>query len=132
MCIFKGSHTVNFFNIHKHLLNSVVVLVELLVNSHPVRILHVYQPVVLGASYGVFTCIYFLCGGTGRDLSTKIYPTLDWQHPHMGVITTVGACALLVVLHTLLWLLYVARVRVARAFFGERPKPLDDNTLSLK
>lgn len=131
----QGSHPVDFFNIHKHLLNSVVVLVELLVNSHPLRILHVYQPVLLGASYGCFTCVYYLCGGTSRDHDPAIYPLLDWKRPYLGMLTTLGSCALLVVLHTLLWVLHVARVHAARAVFSPQKSPQpathEDNAIAL-
>ncbi|CAB3365528.1 Hypothetical predicted protein [Cloeon dipterum] len=113
----SGIHSFDFLNVHKHLLNTVIVSVDLLVNSHPVRILHVYQPVMLGACYGIFSWMYYLCGGTSRDDQTKIYPILDWQKPHVGLLATAGACALLVVNHTLIWVVHLARKRLARAVF---------------
>ncbi|XP_059474926.1 protein rolling stone-like [Neocloeon triangulifer] len=111
-------HQINLFNIHKHLLNTIIIVVDLLVNSHPIRILHVYQPVILGASYGAFAWIYYLCGGTNRENQTKIYPVLDWETPHVGILASAGACALLVVIHTLLWVIHLARVRLAKLIFS--------------
>lgn len=46
-----------------HGLNSLVVLLLLISSSHPSRLLHLYQPVIFGLTYAVFSAIYYHAGG---------------------------------------------------------------------
>ncbi|XP_065332359.1 protein rolling stone-like isoform X2 [Cloeon dipterum] len=108
-----AKNSLDFANVHNHLVNSVVVVVDLVLAGHPVRLLHLYQPVLLALGYSIFTAVYFLLGGTSRDSQVNIYPLLNWQRPGLAVAAVVAACLLLVVLHTLVWLFYLLRRKVA-------------------
>ncbi|XP_059470781.1 protein rolling stone-like [Neocloeon triangulifer] len=106
-------HRLDFVNAHNHIMNSVVVAADLALAAHPVRLLHVYQPVLFAMGYGTFSAVYFLFGGTNRDHNSKIYPLLNWQKPGLAVAAVVAACLLLVVLHALVWLFYLLRRKIA-------------------
>lgn len=50
-------------NLLTHGTNSVFMFLDLIIVAHPVRLLHVVQPLAFGLVYGIFTLIYYLAGG---------------------------------------------------------------------
>jgi len=80
---FPDVHRLDFGNIHGHIMNSVLVVVDLLVTAHPVRLLHFIQPVGLAVTYTLFSFLYFCSGGTNKQGDTKIYPFLNWSKPEV-------------------------------------------------
>lgn len=50
-------------NVLTHAINSVLMLLDILIVSHPMRIYHVVQPMAFGLIYGVFSFLYYICGG---------------------------------------------------------------------
>ncbi|CAH1268133.1 Hypp3834 [Branchiostoma lanceolatum] len=75
----------------EHVVNSIVVLLDLLVSGTPVRILNVIYPVAYAAVYAVFYVFYWAAGGKGRDGSTAIYPVIDFgKDPGMASGILVG------------------------------------------
>ncbi|XP_065332366.1 protein rolling stone-like [Cloeon dipterum] len=109
----KDIHRLDFGNIHGHIMNSVLVVVDLMVTAHPVRLLHFYQPLIFGAAYLVFTFIYFVLGGTNKRGSSSIYPILDWQKPLIAIAYIVAGCVLFISTHVFVWILYQLRRFVA-------------------
>ena len=61
------------------ILNSAYVMVEILVSATPIRLLHVYQPLIYLTIYVLFTLIYYWAGGTSASGSHYIYSVLDWE-----------------------------------------------------
>lgn len=59
-------------SINKHLMNGILVLISLIITAKPLRILHMYQPVLFSVFYVIFTAIYYSAGGG------TIYNILDW------------------------------------------------------
>ena len=57
---------VNAVNIMSHVLNSALMLIDLIVVGHPIKVQHAYQTIGMGVMYMIFTIIYFLVGGTNR------------------------------------------------------------------
>lgn len=53
-------------NIIVHAINSVIMLIDVWIVSHPIRILHFYWPMLLGICYVIFNFIYYVAGGTSR------------------------------------------------------------------
>lgn len=53
-------------NIFVHGTNSVLMMFELLLTAHPVRIVHCYWPVFFGLIYVIFSAVYFFAGGTAK------------------------------------------------------------------
>lgn len=74
----------------------------------PVRILHVYQPVLYGFVYSIFTAIYFAADST----ITPIYAFLDFRKkPGLAIGLEVFVVLLLIpAVHFLFWTLYKLRV----------------------
>ena len=95
----------------KHSINSVLVLVNLLIDGIPIRLLHVLYPFLSGILYVLFTVIYYLCGGRGAGWSPSIYPVLGWQSPGESLVTVGLELLLTVLMHTLAYALY--RLRLA-------------------
>jgi hypothetical protein len=110
---FPELFSLDFVNAHNHIVNSVVVFADLAIAAHPVRLLHLYQPVLFAIVYAVFSAVYFLFGGTNRQGDSKIYPLLNWQRPGLAIGALIGACLLLIILHTLVWLFYLLRKKIA-------------------
>lgn len=53
-------------NIFVHGINSVLMMADLFVVAHPVRLLHCYWPFSFAMFYIVFNIIYYLAGGTDK------------------------------------------------------------------
>lgn len=49
-----------------HVLNSIIMLIDLAVVGHPIKMSHAYFTTGIGLAYAIFTGIYFLAGGTDR------------------------------------------------------------------
>ncbi|KAJ8318702.1 hypothetical protein KUTeg_003793 [Tegillarca granosa] len=62
-------------SINKHALNYGFVIVNLCFSAKPVRVYHMYQPVIFAVVYLFFTGIYQAAGGGA------IYTVLDWNKP---------------------------------------------------
>lgn len=68
-------------DVHLHLMNSVLVILELAVSAIPVRILHFVYVMAYGAIYVAFSIIYWTF-----DHSRVLYPgILDWNRPLTSV-----------------------------------------------
>lgn len=76
-------HRIDFGNIHGHIMNSVLVVADLMITAHPVRLFHFVHPIALGITYTLFSFVYFCAGGTNRSGDTSIYPFLNWNKPHV-------------------------------------------------
>jgi len=98
----------DYSSVYTHLLNSVYTLAALVFSAKPVRLVHVYQPVVYGVIYVIFSVLYHAAGGDA------IYPVLDWNKPESAVMT-----ALLIpligipIMHLAIFALYTLRLYVA-------------------
>ncbi|XP_013099839.1 uncharacterized protein LOC106082070 [Stomoxys calcitrans] len=103
-------HKVDTLNIMVHVLNSIIMLIDLAIVGHPIKLSHVYFTTGIGLAYAIFTGIYFLAGGTDRKNETAIYPMLDWRKPGKAIIVTVCAIIFVFVVHFVCFLLYRARV----------------------
>lgn len=55
-----------------HVLNSVIMLIDLMVVGHPIKLGHVYYTMGIGLIYSIFSAIYFLAGGTTRYVKSTI------------------------------------------------------------
>jgi len=76
--------------------NFALVLIDLLLCRQPFYIAHVYMPMLFGATYGLFTLVYYAAGGTFEDgVSKYIYAALDWSDP-AGTGNLLGLIVLLV------------------------------------
>ncbi|XP_055683041.1 protein rolling stone [Lutzomyia longipalpis] len=97
-------------NLMVHVLNSVLMLIDLAIVGQPIRLSHAYWTTGIGVIYAIFTGIYFLAGGTNRRNLESIYPLLDWRRPGKAIV--ISACGILFVfiVHLAVFCLYRLRV----------------------
>lgn len=69
----------DIFNVTTHGINSAFVVIDICLSGIPARLLHVYQPVVYGVIYTVFTVIYWASGGTNERNRSYIYSITDYN-----------------------------------------------------
>ncbi|KAK3705438.1 hypothetical protein QZH41_007406 [Actinostola sp. cb2023] len=76
-------------DISNHLFNSVFLVIELLLSSMPIRLLHVVYPVVFTVVYMLFTVIYWAAEGTNPANNKRyIYSYVDYSgNPGLAVMT---------------------------------------------
>jgi len=104
-------------NILTHVTNSIVMFIDLIIVAFPVRLAHCLYPIVFGVSYGVFSYIYYVCGGTSLSGNRYVYKVLDWGHPGQSMIVVVGVLTLGLILHFCLFLIYRLRVFAYKRLF---------------
>ncbi|XP_059472181.1 protein rolling stone-like [Neocloeon triangulifer] len=109
----KDIHRLDFGNIHGHVMNTVLVVVDLMVTAHPVRLLHFYQPMILASTYSLFSIVYFFLGGTNKQGNSKIYPFLNWHKPDVALTYILSGCVLLMLIHVVMWMFYQLRRFIA-------------------
>lgn len=110
----------NATNIIVHVFNSVIMMVELCVAMHPVRLIHFYWPLIFGSIYIIFTIIYYFSGGTGRDNSPAIYPILNWSKGEMTTVVSLIVCLFVVFLHIVTYCIYKLRKTIHKKWFGTK------------
>ncbi|XP_055321317.1 protein rolling stone-like [Sitodiplosis mosellana] len=104
-------------NILSHAMNSVIMFIDILIVAYPMRLYHIIQPLCFAACYGVFSYIYYVCGGVNEFGNHFIYPVLNWETPEKALTTTVGIFILLVIVHMALFCVYKLRVFTQRWLF---------------
>lgn len=73
MLIFlSGFHKLDAVNVLVHAVNSMLMLIDLCIVSHPTRLLHFYWPLTFALSYVMFSAVYFIAGGTDRYISCRV------------------------------------------------------------
>lgn len=63
-------------DINLHLMNSVVMALDLAVNAIPIRLLHWIYPLLFGLVYMIFSLLFW-----AADHNNIIYSVLNWNHP---------------------------------------------------
>ncbi|XP_055336489.1 protein rolling stone-like isoform X2 [Paramacrobiotus metropolitanus] len=107
------------FSVHKHMLNGIVIVIDHCFIAMPVHLLHVYQSMVYGVFYSVFTAVYFLSDRT----IVPIYKFLDFKN-NLGLAVGTEAAVvfvLLPLLHFCFWMLFKLRLYIAQNAGTPRP-----------
>nr|XP_022300889.1 protein rolling stone-like [Crassostrea virginica] len=98
-----------------HAFNSVYAVVGLVVCAKPVRILHVYHPVLFSVIYCIFSLIYQLAEGG------LIYEILDWDKMPGTILIAVGTAFIMVrAVHMVVFTIYKLRVFVWKSHSRSR------------
>ncbi|XP_055301375.1 protein rolling stone-like [Sitodiplosis mosellana] len=105
-------------NILSHAMNSVIMFLDILIVAYPLRLYHVIQPICFGVSYGIFSFIYYLCGGVNILGNPYIYNVLNWNEPGKAMVTVFGTLILAIIVHVTLFWIYKLRVFVQRRYFS--------------
>lgn len=102
--------SLNAVDFHLHGMNSIVILLDMIVTSYPVHLLHMIYPAIFGILYVLFSVFYWL-----PDHDRVLYPkVLDWNHPGQTMLVV---CILLFVAVPLiqLFLYAIFKLRVYMA-----------------
>lgn len=108
--------TIDLPNVTAHGLITLYVLADSFIVGIPVRLLHFYQPPLLGIAYAIFSWIYWACGGTDPEGRHYVYSVLDYSASPKGAV----ACTLMLVLlsmflHVCMFGLYKVRLLLCEA-----------------
>ena len=109
-------------DIHTHLVNAVIALIDVVFSGVPVRILHFVYPVLFAITYSVFSGIYFAAGGTNSGGRPYIYSSIDYGNRPGSAAGLVLAVVLVVipVVNLLLFGLYSARFWLTHCLWARR------------
>lgn len=123
-------------SINSHVLNSFLVLSDIMLNRAPIRIQHAHMPVIFLSIYITFTLIYWGAGGTNHKGHMYIYRVLDYSGRPGTAAIAICVVALIAVplIQVFLYGLYRlktalhARWRTTHAYLqNHNNKPLPDS-----
>lgn len=98
-------------NIHLHILNGAVALLEVWLTGIPVHLLHFIYPLLFCGSYTAFTGVYYAVNGTGHTGERFIYSAiLDYDsHPGTALGTLAVGLVAILLIHIFFHLQYLLR-----------------------
>ncbi|XP_062401100.1 protein rolling stone [Sardina pilchardus] len=115
-------HPIRPFSINLHVVNSVQVLLELVLSSTPVHLVHYLYLLAAGVLYLLFTLVFWLGGFTNMNGQPYVYRVLDFGgHPVLAALCTLGfSLVCLPLFHFVLWNVHLLRERLAQGPRGGR------------
>ncbi|XP_034474142.1 protein rolling stone [Drosophila innubila] len=102
-------------NVLTHGFNSICMFIDLWIVAHPLRLLHVFLPVLFGIIYAIFSYIYQMCGGMNKKGKPYIYHVIDWSQPRNAFITVLGVLVLSCCVYALLFAFFKLRLFLSRS-----------------
>ena len=101
----------NPFNLQEHLINYILLLIDLFVNDIPIRLLHCIYPMGYAIIYILFTVILW-----ASNFTSAVYPPLNWAaNPLSSTLLSLGVIFIAVpLLHVFHFGLYHLRLWLAR------------------
>ena len=100
-----------------HLINGIMMIVDLWVSGVPIQILHFYYPVIFGAVYGIFTGIHFSISGV------VIYDgVLEYAEALGSAVGTVVALTFIFIplVHMIFYLQYLVKFWILYRIFHQK------------
>ncbi|EDV94060.1 protein rolling stone [Drosophila grimshawi] len=107
--------TLDATNVLTHAFNSICMFIDLWIVAHPLRLLHVFLPVLFGITYAIFSYIYYLCGGINKKGKPYIYHVIDWNQPQNALITVLGVLVVSCCIYALLFAFFKLRLFLSRS-----------------
>lgn len=98
-------------NLHTHLFNGIMSVVDIWVTAVPIRLLSMVYAVTFGASYIAFSGIYYAANGTNTNDNPYIYSFLDYGSDPTTAIGIIVATlfVLLPLTHLICYSMYLMR-----------------------
>lgn len=112
-------HLLDFENFSGHLIIALLNIVDVFISNRPWRLEHAAHPVLFSTMFGSFSFLYHLVGGTNYYHELYIYHILDWARPGRTLLVMLGVAFVLVIIHGIFYLLYLAREFCARRLKGD-------------
>ncbi|PSN55936.1 hypothetical protein C0J52_00471 [Blattella germanica] len=110
-----ATHQLTALNLLVHAFNSILMVIDIIIVAHPIRLLHIVYTFSFIIFYFSFTVFYYLAGGTGRYDQPYIYPALDWRDVKKTLpVATLGAMSVLLS-HFCIWLVSIGCKRISKA-----------------
>ncbi|XP_034667925.1 protein rolling stone [Drosophila subobscura] len=106
--------TLDATNVLTHAFNSICMFIDLWIVAHPLRLLHIFLPVLFGVTYAIFSYIYQVCGGINKKGKPYIYHVIDWTKPQSSFITVLGILILSCCVYVLLFAFFKLRMFLHR------------------
>ncbi|XP_076447358.1 uncharacterized protein LOC143284532 [Babylonia areolata] len=108
---------VNLYDINIHGINSVMILIDTAVGARPVRLLHALYPILFGATYVVFSVIFWAVDPENNVLYKDV---LDWNQPGISIGVVLGLAVIGIPLLQLAHFgLYKLRLKLYQFVYGE-------------
>lgn len=109
--LYEKTMVLNEMSIFVHAFNFILMMIDLFVVAHPIRILHCCYPSGFVMCYSVFSVIFYASGGTNEEGQVYIYKNLlDWRKPESSTLSCLAALLYIIIVHTICWGLYKFRV----------------------
>lgn len=106
--------------INKHGINFLYSVLIIIASRKPIKLQHVYMPVLFSLCYMIFTVIYFAA------TKIKVYPILDWDQPGKAIKWVVLYTFVCVpIVHLLLFGLYRLKLYIKDKLSKAKDKPND-------
>jgi hypothetical protein len=87
-------------------------LIDLLVCSHPMFLLHFIYVIATGMVYLIFSIIFYYSGGTDAYGNNYIYHVLKWENPGSATIVSLGIVVLGIFLHVIVCMIQKVRYTI--------------------
>jgi hypothetical protein len=116
-------HTLSALNLLMHAFNSICMVLDVIMVAHPFRLIHFCWSLLFIFTYFCFSVIYHLAGGTGKNNTPYIYPALDWSKVESTIPIAILGVLAVIVSHLCVWLIVLARKRIAGSENDECQKP---------
>lgn len=101
-------------NVNVHGMNSVLIVIDLFVSAHPIRITHIVYVIMYSLVYTVFSLIFWAAGGVDPYGNRYIYPILNWEDiPGLTCAYLLGLAVVLFVVQCFMYSLYRLRLFLA-------------------
>lgn len=112
-----------------HGANSMGMMIELFVASHPMYIFHFIYAIGSGMIYLLFTIIYYYAGGVDYFGNNYIYHVLKWENPGSATSVAIGIVVLTIFLHIIVCIIQKCRYRLYKKVKKPAPKLPINNTV---
>lgn len=123
----------NAVSVQVHGVNFLLMAVDVFLSGAPLRVLHLWVPMLYGTAYLLFNYFYYLGGGGDSAGDPYIYSTMDWGNAYGTALFwgLVLPYVLLPLFHTLLWFWWLLGNYVSKEDASWRAsllESLDDTT----
>ena len=128
--IYNPNDSIDGIRFNTHGTQAIVAVIELLAAGVPIRFYHFYFSMIFGATFVVFSGIYYAAGGTNLAGDPFIYSVLDYGNSPGGAVGIIFGVVflLLPIVHVLFYLAYVARYWVVYLIYSKRMSSPPDHT----
>ncbi|KAJ8960263.1 hypothetical protein NQ318_003988, partial [Aromia moschata] len=109
--LYESSSSFTAMNFFVHGSNSILLMIDLWIIAHPIRILHFVYPILFGLAYMIFSIAYYFYD-TNRGGVGYVYFILNWAEPLYATLVIIGVLILAVLFHGLGFAIHVLKLMI--------------------